>query len=65
VIRYYGGSENKYIDQSIYYNDWVQLGTYYGWAGTGTLIVELWDDTGEPVGSRYIAADAVMFVPVR
>jgi len=65
VIRYYGGSENKYIDQSIYYNDWVQLGTYYGWAGTGTLTVELWDDTGEPVGSRYIAADAVMFVPVR
>lgn len=52
-----------YIDQSIHYNDWVPLGTYYGQAGVGYLTVELRDDTGESPGSKYIAADAIMFVP--
>jgi hypothetical protein len=54
---------NKYINQSPYSNDWVSLGTYYGQAGSGYLTVELRDDTGEAAGSKYVAADAVMFVP--
>jgi len=63
VIKSGSTYTHKYINQSLYYNDWVLLGTFYGQAGVDYLAVELRDDTGEAPGSKYIAADAVMFVP--
>ena len=52
---------HRYVDQYIYYNDWVYLGTYP--AVNGYLNVRLDDASGEPAGQTYIAADAMMFVP--
>ncbi len=63
VIKSGATTTHKYINQSPYYNDWVYLGTFYGSAGVGNLTVELRDDTGESPGSKYIAADVIMFVP--
>jgi len=58
-----GTITHKYINQNQYANDWVSLGSYYGTTTSGSLTIELQDNTTEPAGSSYIAADAIMFVP--
>jgi len=49
------------INQAIYYDQWVSLGTYW-FAASGNEYVFLGDATGEPIISRRIALDAVKFV---
>lgn len=58
-----GTTTHKYINQNQYANDWVSLGSYSGTTTSGSLTVELQDNTTEASGSTYIAADAMMFVP--
>jgi len=49
------------VNQSLYYDKWVSLGTYY-FKADGKEYVYLDDKTGEPYLSRYIGFDAVKFV---
>lgn len=59
---YHNGQEgSKWLDQSIYFDKWVPLGTYY-FAADGNEYVYLDDVTGEPYASRKIGFDAVKFV---
>ncbi len=59
---HHGGQEgSRYIDQSVYFDKWVPLGTYY-FSADGSEYVYLDDVTGEPYASRKIGFDAVKFV---
>lgn len=59
---YHNGQEHSYsIDQSIYFDKWVSLGTYY-FAANSTEHVYLEDVTAEPYASKKIGFDAVKFV---
>lgn len=60
---FHNGSNHYFtINQNIYYDAWVSLGTYYFHAGGGEF-VELSDATGEdPNSGRKIGVDAVKFV---
>ncbi|HEX6292352.1 MAG TPA: SpoIID/LytB domain-containing protein [Herpetosiphonaceae bacterium] len=60
--RIYHNGANNYatVDQSIYYNQWVPVGTFY-FAANGTEYVELTDATGECVTCTYVGFDAVRF----
>jgi hypothetical protein len=49
------------VNQMIYYDKWVSLGTYY-FKADGNEYVYLDDKTDEPYLSRYIGFDAVKFV---
>jgi hypothetical protein len=49
------------VNQLIYYDQWVSLGTYY-FKADGKEYVYLDDKTDEPYLSRYIGFDAVKFV---
>ncbi len=48
------------VDQVIYANQWVSLGTYY-FSATGSEYVALGDVTYEPLAATVIAVDAVRF----
>jgi len=59
---YHDGEEHSFwVNQSVYFDEWVSLGTYY-FAANGTEHVYLDDVTGEPYASRKIGFDAVKFV---
>jgi hypothetical protein len=59
---HHNGQDNSYVvDQSIYFDKWVSLGTYY-FAASGDEYVYLDDVTGEAYASRKIGFDAVDFV---
>lgn len=58
----HNGQEHSYwIDQSVYFDRWVSLGTYY-FVANGNEYVYLDDVTGEPYASHKIGFDAVKFV---
>ena len=60
---YHGGQDHSFVmNQSLYFDKWVCLGTYY-FAATGGEYVYLDDMTGEPYASRKVGFDAVKFVP--
>lgn len=71
--RYFGSRQAKYqvyhsgtradrvINQDIYSNKWVSLGTF-PFGGGSNEYVYLGDNTGEPYATRYIGFDAVKFV---
>jgi hypothetical protein len=50
------------VDQSAYVDRWVSLGTYW-FDGMGDEYVSLTDTTYETYLTRYIAFDAVKWVP--
>jgi hypothetical protein len=52
----------RIVNQSVYSNQWVSLGTYY-FQGNSNDYVSLADVTYEPYLSRLIAFDAVKWVP--
>ncbi|HEY0604833.1 MAG TPA: SpoIID/LytB domain-containing protein [Herpetosiphonaceae bacterium] len=60
--RIYHNGANNYVNvnQSLYYNQWVSLGTFYFSAGGGEY-VELTDATGECAGCKWVGFDAVRF----
>jgi hypothetical protein len=59
TVHYSGGSATYYINQSIYYEEWVSLGTHYFNNGTNGY-VELTDATGEDPNSLLrIGVDAL------
>jgi hypothetical protein len=60
-IYHNGLEESYYVNQSIYFDKWVSIGTYY-FAASGTEHVYLDDVTGEPYATRRIGFDAVKFV---
>lgn len=61
-ISHSGTSTMQSIDQSLYSNQWVSLGTYY-FDASGSEYVMLADTTYEPAQSTVIAVDAVKFSP--
>ena len=60
-IRHNGQDNSYVVDQSIYFDKWVSLGTY-SFAASGEQYVYLDDVTGETYASRKIGFDAVKFV---
>ncbi|MFH1086124.1 MAG: PA14 domain-containing protein, partial [Chloroflexota bacterium] len=60
-ISHAGGTTDRVVNQNIYSNQWVSLGTYYLNAGSGGNVY-LSDATGETYGTRYLGFDAVKFV---
>ncbi|OGO05453.1 MAG: hypothetical protein A2Y73_00440 [Chloroflexi bacterium RBG_13_56_8] len=61
TIYHNGTSNSTVINQNIYYNQWVSLGTYYFAGGAGEYVF-LNDVTGETYGTRFVGFDAVKFV---
>lgn len=60
---HHNGQDNVYVvDQSVYFDKWVSLGTYY-FAANSNEYVYLDDVTGETYASRKLGFDAVKFVP--
>jgi hypothetical protein len=58
---YHNGQEATYsVDQAVYFDEWVSIGTY-DFAADGSEYVYLDDVTGEAYASRNIGFDAVMF----
>lgn len=60
-IFHYGERVDRVINQSLYPDEWVSLGTYY-FGGGGDESVSLYDNTGEAAGSTEVAFDAIKFV---
>jgi hypothetical protein len=60
-IRHNGQDSFKSVDQSLYFDKWVSLGTYYFAAGSGGYVY-LSDVTGEPYASRKLGFDAVKWI---
>jgi hypothetical protein len=61
-IHHNGTRSDRVVNQAIYYNVWVSLGTYE-FSGNGNEYVLLYDNTSEVSGSTQIAFDALKFVP--
>lgn len=61
-VRHSGGYTLRVVNQSLYDNDWVSLGTYW-FSGTSADYVSLADVTYEPYKSRLMAFDAVKWEP--
>ncbi|RLC83073.1 MAG: hypothetical protein DRI61_00375 [Chloroflexi bacterium] len=61
-IFHNGQRHDRIVNQAIYYDKWVSLGTYY-FNASGNEFVFLGDNTREPYLSRYIGVDAMKFVP--
>jgi len=61
TVRHNGMSHEVVVNQNIYYDKWVSLGTHY-FAGTSDEYVYMGDATGEVAGTRYVGFDAVKFV---
>lgn len=49
------------MDQAIYYNEWVPLGSFY-FSATGNEYVQLVDKTGETALTKMIGFDAIKWV---
>jgi len=60
-ISHNGQYDSYWVDQSIYFDQWVSLGTY-DFTADGTEYVYLDDVTGEAYASHKIAFDAIKFV---
>jgi hypothetical protein len=60
-IHHSGIRSDRVVNQSIYYNTWVSLGTY-NFTGNGQEFVALYDNTSEAAGSTQVAFDAIKFV---
>lgn len=60
-VAHRNGLASVAINQSVYFNQWVSLGTYLFDAGTVSEVM-LNDVTGEPFNTRMIGFDAVRFV---
>jgi hypothetical protein len=61
TVRHAGVSHEKVVNQNIYANQWVSMGTY-SFAATSDEYVYLGDNTGEVYGTRFVGFDAVKFV---
>jgi hypothetical protein len=61
-VRHNGQDGFKAVDQSLYFDKWVTLGTYY-FTANGSEYVYLSDVTGEPYASRKVGFDAVKWLP--
>jgi hypothetical protein len=61
-VRHSGGYTLRVVNQSLYDNAWVSLGTYW-FSGTSADYVSLADVTYEPYRSRLMAFDAVKWEP--
>ena len=65
-VLHNGERHDRIVDQSAYYNQWVNLGTYYfNGQNKGKEFILVYDNTREPIYSTYIAFDAVKLVPTR
>jgi hypothetical protein len=62
MIAHTDASDVSVLNQSLYSNQWVSLGTYY-FAATNDEYVALSDVTYEPVQSTVVVADALKFSP--
>jgi hypothetical protein len=62
VISYQGGVATRTVNQSLYNNEWVSLGTYT-FNGNSNDYVYLSDITGETYVSRIIGFDAMKWEP--
>lgn len=62
IIHYAGGTAQRTVNQSAYFNTWVSLGTYNFQGGTQGF-VELADVTGEARGATKVGIDALKFEP--
>jgi len=61
-VIYHGAGQNSVVvNQNIYNNQWVSLGTYYFAAGSSGYVF-LGDNTGEAYATRFVGFDAVKFV---
>lgn len=60
-IHHNGTRDDRVLNQNIYYNKWVSLGTFY-FSGGSNEYVYLGDNTGEPYATRYVGFDAIKFV---
>jgi len=60
-VYHSGTRDDRVINQNIYYDKWVSLGTFY-FSGGSNEYVYLGDNTGEPYATRYVGFDAVKFV---
>lgn len=56
------GETDVVVNQSIYFDAWVEIGTYHFNAGTSGFVT-LNDMTGEAYGRRMIGFDAIRFTP--
>ncbi|MFC1787587.1 hypothetical protein ACFLY8_06145 [Halobacteriota archaeon] len=61
TIFHNGVTDTKYVNQAIYYSQWVSLGTFY-FSATGNEYVKLVDATGEDSATQTIGFDAVKWV---
>ncbi|MCS7287151.1 MAG: PA14 domain-containing protein [Anaerolineae bacterium] len=61
-IFHAGQRHDRIINQALFADKWVSLGTYY-FNARGNEFVFLGDNTGEPYLSRFIGFDAIKFVP--
>ncbi len=63
-ILHDGQRHDRIVNQNMYSDQWVSLGTYYfNAANIGKEFVLVYDNTREPHASRMIAFDAVKFIP--
>jgi hypothetical protein len=60
-IHHNGVVDERVVNQNIYYDDWVSLGTYYFGGGPNEYVL-LGDNTGETYATRFVGFDAVKFV---
>jgi hypothetical protein len=60
-IQHNGVRSDRVVNQNIYSNTWISLGTYH-FDGAGQEYVALYDNTSEVAGSTQIAFDAIKFV---
>ena len=61
TIYHNGVTDTSYVNQNIYSNQWVLLGSYY-FSASGNEYVQLVDKTGETALTKRIGFDAVKWV---
>ena len=61
TIFHNGVTDTKIINQNIYYNEWVLLGSFY-FSANGSEYVQLVDKTGETAVTKMIGFDAMKWV---
>jgi len=63
-VQHAGQGDWRPVNQSIYWAEWVSLSVFTFTAGSESYVY-LSDVTYEPYGTRWVAFDAVAFVPMR
>jgi len=61
VIHHSGAQTTRIVNQNIYNNQWISLGTYY-FSGGSNEYVYLGDNTGEAYATRFVGFDAMKFI---